>query len=106
MATKNHEETNIQKEIMAELSKYGIPIRQQCGNFLTEYGGRVKVGIPGMSDILFCKDNGKIAWLEVKTQKGKPSKEQENFISVMKSMGFCAGIVRSVEDAINLIKDL
>lgn len=106
MAGKNHEETNIQKEIMLELSKYGVPIRQQSGNFLTEYGGRVQVGITGISDILFCKNNGKIAWLEVKTKKGKPSDEQKNFIEVMQSMGFCAGIVRSVEDAINLIKDL
>lgn len=106
MGTKNHEETNIQKEIMLELSKYGIPIRQQSGNFLTEYGGRVQVGIVGISDILFCKNNGKIAWLEVKTKKGKPSEEQLNFISVMNSMGFKAGVVKSVEDAINLIKDL
>lgn len=106
MKKKSHEETNIQKEIMLELSKYGIPIRQQCGNFFTEYGSRIQVGVVGISDILFCKNNGKIAWLEVKTKKGKPSAEQLNFISVMNSMGFKAGIVKSVEDAIDFIKDL
>lgn len=103
MADKNHEETKIQKEIMIELSKYGIPIRQQCGNFLTDYGGRVQVGITGISDILFCKKGGEIYWIEVKTSKGKPSKAQINFLEVMKKNGFKGGIVRSVEEAIKLI---
>ena len=40
----NKEETNVQKEIMLALSNYGICIRQQSGNFYTEYGGRIKVG--------------------------------------------------------------
>ena len=106
MGTKSHEETNIQKEIMLAISQYGIPIRQQSGNFLTDYGGRVQVGIVGISDILFCKNNGKIAWLEVKTKKGRPSDEQLNFISVMRSMGFCAEIVRSVDEAIEIVKKL
>ena len=39
----NKEETELQRQIMLELSKYGIVIRQQSGNFYTEYGGRIKV---------------------------------------------------------------
>lgn len=40
------QETEIQKAIMLELSKYGIVIRQQSGLFYTERGSRVKIGFP------------------------------------------------------------
>ena len=76
------EETNIQREIMLELSKYGIVIRQQCGNFYTEYGSRVQVGFTGISDLQFIRDDGNlIVFIEVKTAKGTPSDEQLNFIN-------------------------
>jgi hypothetical protein len=104
MALKNHEETKIQNEIMLELSKYGIPIRQQSGIFFTEYGTRIKIGINGMSDILFIKSDGTPYWLEVKTVKGKPSKDQLKFLEIMKQNNVKGGIVRSVEDALKLIK--
>ena len=70
-------ETEIQREIMLELSKYGIVIRQQSGNFYTEYGSRIKVGFTGLSDLQFISDDGNlIAFLEVKTDKGNIRKEQ------------------------------
>lgn len=105
MALKNHEETKIQNEIMLELSKYGIPIRQQSGIFYTEYGSRIKIGINGMSDILFFKNDGTPYWIEVKTTKGRPSKDQLNFLKIMKENNVNGGIVRSVEDAIALINE-
>ena len=71
----NKQETQIQREIILELSKYGIVIRQQSGNFYTEYGSRVKVGFTGLSDLQFISDDGKkIAFIEVKTETGKPKK--------------------------------
>lgn len=101
-------ETEIQREIMLELSKYGIIIRQQSGNFYTEYGSRIKVGFTGLSDLQFISDDGKlIAFLEVKTDKGKIKKEQIdfiNFINSKKSPNLKAGIVRNVTDALNLIR--
>ena len=104
MALKNHEETKIQNEIILELSKYGIPIRQQSGIFYTEYGTRIKIGINGMSDILFFRNDGKPFWLEVKTNRGRPSKDQLKFLEIMKQNNVDGGIVRSVEDALELIK--
>lgn len=107
MVTK--EETEIQKAIMLELSKYGIIIRQQSGLFYTEYGAKIKVGFTGISDLQFISDDGTlIAFIEVKTgRKGsKPSKEQINFINFIndkKSPNLKAGIVRSVQDALDLI---
>ena len=110
MATK--EETEIQKAIMLELSKYGIVIRQQSGNFYTEYGSRIKVGFTGLSDLQFISDNGKlIVFMEVKTgRKGsKPSDEQINFINFInakKSPNLKAGIVRNVQEALQLINKM
>ena len=105
MKEKNHEETKIQTEIMIALSQYGIPIRQQCGKFKTMYGGIISIGIPGMSDILFFRNDGKPFWLEIKTKIGRPSKEQIHFIEEMKKINVKASIIRSVEEALNFIKD-
>lgn len=105
MSTK--EETEIQKAIMLELSKYGIVIRQQSGNFYTEYGSRVKVGFTGISDLQFISDDGKlIVFIEVKTKTGTPSEEQTNFINFINnknSPNLKAGIARNVQDALELI---
>lgn len=106
MSTK--EETEIQKAIMLELSKYGIVIRQQSGNFFTEYGSRVKVGFTGISDLQFISDDGKlIVFIEVKTKTGTPSEEQTNFINFINSKNspnLKAGIARNVQDALKLIR--
>ena len=103
----NKEETDLQRKIMVELSKYGIVIRQQSGLFYTEYGEKIKIGFPGISDLQFISDNGKlIAFIEVKTPTGKPKKEQIdfiNFINSKKSKCLKAGIARSVEDALKII---
>lgn len=105
MSTK--EETNIQREIMLELSKHGIVIRQQSGNFFTQYGTRVKVGFTGLSDLQFISDDGDlVAFIEVKTNKGRLSKEQEqfiNFINNKKSKHLKAGVARNVEEALEII---
>lgn len=100
-------EKEIQTEIMLALSNYGIVIRQQSGNFYTEYGSRIKVGFTGLPDLQFISDDGKlIAFLEVKNEIGKPRKEQLNFIDFINkknSPNLKAGIVRSVDDALKLI---
>lgn len=105
MSTK--EETNIQRQIMLELSKYGICIRQQSGLFYTKYGEKIKIGFPGISDLQFISDDGNlVAFIEVKTNKGKPSKEQENFINFINSKNskhIKAGIARNVEEALEII---
>lgn len=100
-------ETEIQREIMLELSKYGIVIRQQSGNFYTEYGSRIKVGFTGLSDLQFISDDGKlVAFLEVKTDTGHIRKEQIQFIDFINSKNspnLKAGIVRNIQDALSLI---
>ena len=95
-------ETDIQNAIRLELSKYGVCFRMNTGVF--KQGERtVKCGVKGMSDLLFIK-NGRAYWLEVKTDKGKASKEQLNFLAVMRDRYGCVtAIVRSVDDAIRTV---
>ena len=95
-------ETDIQNNIRQALSAHGVVFRMQSGMFYTETGEKIRVGIPGMSDLLFI-GNGFIAWIEVKTAKGKASKQQLNFIERMKALGHRAGIARSAEEALWLI---
>ena len=41
--------------------------------------------------------------IEVKTPKGRASKEQKNFIEQVQNAGGMAGIARSAEDAVNIV---
>lgn len=94
-------ETDIQNAIRLELSKYGVCFRMNTGVF--KQGERtIKCGVKGMSDLLFIKD-GRAYWLEVKTETGRPSAEQLNFLSVMRMHGCVAEIVRSVDDAVRAV---
>lgn len=95
-------EIDIQNAIRIALSKYGVVIRQNTGNFVTADGRRIMCGVKGLSDLLFI-GNGFVAFIEVKNETGKPSKEQQNFICQMRKLGHKAGICRSVEDALELI---
>lgn len=100
-------EIDIQNSIRKALSKHGIVLRLNNGLFYTEDGRPVKSGLPkGTSDLLYIGNNGLVAFMEVKTATGRPSKEQINFINAMQARHLKAGIVRSVEDALNLIGEV
>lgn len=59
----------------------------------------------GRSDLSAIKD-GRIIFIEVKTELGVASDEQLNFIEQMQSRYGCkAGIARSVEDAVRIVAD-
>lgn len=60
--------------------------------------------LKGRSDISAHK-KGESIWIEVKSETGKISKEQLNFIEQLKNRyGLKAGVARSVEEAIKLIE--
>jgi hypothetical protein len=95
-------EIDIQNAIRIALSKYGVVIRQNTGNFALKDGRRITCGVKGLSDLLFIGKNY-VAFIEVKNATGKATDEQVNFIKKMQSLGHKAGICRSVEDALKLI---
>jgi len=113
-------ETKIQNSIMLALSKAGCTVwrvetagawmGQQIhrdGQTVTLANARMfKTGLcTGGSDIIGIKrSTGQFIAIEVKTKTGRPTKEQLNFIKVIKDAGGIAGIARSPEEALELIK--
>jgi len=100
-------ETDIQTNIRVALSDRGcVVLRMQGGKFRALKSERiVSSGNPsGVSDLICFTPSGHAIFMEVKTAKGKPSKEQVQFIKVMRGMGFVANLVRSVDEALALVE--
>lgn len=100
-------EKDIQNEIRLALNPYAVVFRINVGTFLTETGTYVSTGVPkGFSDLFGVrKSDGKAFFIEVKNDRGKTSKYQENFLEQMRKAGAIAGVARSAEDAISIIKE-
>ena len=99
------EEHKIQNEIRLALADTCVIVRVNVFTGRTVDGRYIASGVPkGFSDLFgFRKSDGKAVFIEVKTPKGKPSKEQVKFLETMRKYGVIAGICRSAEEAINLI---
>lgn len=100
------EEHRIQNEIRLALSDTCMMFRVNVGTGYTQDGRYFNTGVPkGFPDLFgFRKSDGKAVFIEVKTAKGRPTKEQLNFLYTMNKNGAIAGLCRSKEDALNLIK--
>ncbi len=98
-------EHDIQSEIRLALSAEGYCVfRVNSGKVKMADGRWFETGVPtGFSDLFAVKD-GKIAFLEIKNEVGRPTPEQLKFIEVMQTRYGCrAGIARSVEDALKIV---
>lgn len=77
------------------------------GNTVTLANARmIRAGLcTGGSDILGIAPNGgRFIAIEVKTKTGRVSPEQQTFINAVRAAGGIAGVARSVEDALELIR--
>ena len=109
-------ESDIQNQIRVALSPHGMVFRTNSGDFWqgervysNEFQECVLIhlrricGLPkGFSDLLFCGYDGRVAFIEVKQPHGKIRPEQADFLKLMQSYGYAAGIVRSPEDALKI----
>lgn len=113
-----NQETKIQRQIMCAISELGHTVfRNETGSF---WMGRVihkdnrtvtlanASMIPcglcvGSSDLIGITSEGIFFAIEVKTAKGRASKEQEQFIEHIRSKGGIAGVARSPQDAVDLL---
>jgi len=103
----NMTEHDIQNSIRMKLSELGYCVfRVNVGRFKTEDGRWFDTGLPkGFSDLMAVKD-GRVYFLEVKTETGKASPEQLNFLAVMRDRYGCVtSIVRSVDDAVRTVTE-
>lgn len=92
----------VPKKLMDKLKRF-VPseLRTQLDKIPYFTTGAAK----GRSDLSAIKD-GRIIFIEVKTDSGKASSEQLNFIEQMQARYGCkAGIARSVDDAVRIVAD-
>ena len=101
------EEHRIMNEIRIALSENGcVSFRMNVGKMRTPDGRYFDTGVPvGFSDIFgFRECDGRAFFIEVKTKTGKASPKQKAFLKSMQEAGAIAGICRSPQDALQLIK--
>lgn len=98
-------EHDIQSAIRLKLSELGYCVfRVNAGKVKLADGRWFDTGVPkGFSDLFAVKD-GKIFFIEVKSETGKARPEQVNFLATMRDRYGCVtGIARSVEDAVRIV---
>jgi len=113
-------ETKIQNLILMKLSEAGCLVfrnetgagwvgkmlHREAGQVTLANASMVKFGLMvGSADIIGISPTGKFLAVEIKTSKGRATKEQLRFIEAVNKAGGIAGIARSVEEALNLIRD-
>lgn len=100
-------ESNIQKLIQLQAAEIGCILhRNNVGSYVTPDGYRVKYGVggPGGSDLIGWDCSGIFIAIEVKTKTGRVSDKQQNFISQVIASGGRAGVARSADDALKIIR--
>lgn len=97
-------ETKLMREIEIALSSYNcLVLRTNSGIFYTNTGQKVRIGFPGLSDLIAVRPDGQVSFLEVKTgPKAHRREEQVKFIDAMKKRGHRADFVWSVDQAISV----
>jgi len=111
-------ESDIQNLILMALSDAGCKVwrqnvgvgwtgdasRTRDGNVIIKNARPLHAGLcRGSSDIIGLTPDGRFLAVEVKTQHGRVTPEQENFIARVGQQGGVAGVCRSVDDALRLI---
>lgn len=99
-------ESEIMKRIQIALSQINVRVwRNNVGSAKTMDGRHITFGLAvGSSDLIGLTSTGRFVAIEVKTATGKVTEAQLNFINMVKLQGGIAGICRSPEEAIELIR--
>ena len=80
-------------------------IHNKQARTLTIYDPRpFNTGLPdGFSDLFGVLPGGRAIFVEVKSEKGKPSPAQTNFLAQVSMTGAVAVVARSIEDVLQII---
>ena len=101
-------EANIQRDIMLALSEAGCLVwRNNTGAYTDPRSGayiRYGVGGKGGADLIGITPAGKFLAVEVTSKTGRTTTEQTNFVCAVLQAGGIAGVCRSADDALDLIK--
>lgn len=66
-------------------------------------GHWMTLGFPGLADIIGQLKDGRVLAIEVKDAKGKATKDQDEFLTLVRQHNGVAGVARSVEDALRIV---
>ena len=114
-AARSTPEADAQRAIVQAL-RFALPrdaVVHHCANEVTEPGPRgakrqailVGMGVhAGFADLIVISD-GRVLFLEVKSQTGRLRKSQEVFRDTVVTQGFGWALVRSVDDALGALAD-
>ena len=104
-------ESRIQADIVKALREAGyfchsVPNEQAHGNAV-HTGQMVAMGLyPGVADLVVWLGSGRVAYLEVKNEKGKQSERQIAFASRCSDAGYPYRVVRSAAEALAFLEEL
>ncbi|MBT2600903.1 MULTISPECIES: VRR-NUC domain-containing protein [unclassified Oceanobacillus] len=101
-------EIDIQNSIRLALNPYAVIFRNNVGRVRMADGRFFDTGLPkGYSDLSgFRKSDGKMVFIEVKNENGRLRNDQKHFLNEMSKYPVIAGVARSPEEAINLVKEV
>lgn len=96
----------LQSKILVALNAAGYyATNHTVGQFLTKYGGTVKVGVPGEADIWGVTPQGRAFFIEVKLPGQKPRQNQLDFLEAMRKQNAIAGWCTSVKEAMEIVHE-
>ena len=100
-------EADLIRSVMIALSAEGHQaFRANVGLFFTKDGRPVRSGLPvGFSDLFGFTADQRPFFLEIKTPTGRIRPEQSAFLAAMTKRGAIAGVARSVQDALDLLRN-
>jgi len=107
MAIKG-EEQSIQDSIRVSLAQAGyIVFRTNVGKVKIADGRWFDTGLPsGFPDLMGYKpENGRIYFIEVKTETGRRRKDQVLFAKNLRDKNVIYGVARSADEAVKIVKD-
>jgi hypothetical protein len=58
---------------------------------------------PGVSDLVISMPEGRTGYMEVKSPKGRLTEDQENFLAAMAANGNLTAVVRSLDEAADVL---
>ena len=92
-------------EIRIEAGKRNcVVIRLNVGKFMKIDGTYFDTGIPtGFPDLMVLTDDGRTIFIETKIHPRKPSKQQKEMISLLKSKGHNAHVIYDITEFLNVL---
>jgi hypothetical protein len=95
-------ESQLVYALMQELGKHGAVYRCNSGTVKLPNGKYFR-GMPkGFADVMLIRADGVACFIECKTDKGRLTDEQAQFIARMQGLNARAGVARSVDEALNI----